>query len=505
MRVPGWLFLTGVLALVGLTALCSVVSFVGTQRLVVDLGHSGVQVDSPVVLVQALTNRNGLLSTPSCDINCIIASRPAPTRTPLPAATATPLPGVTALPTVPGPTPTLDPMAGIQQWQDPRRFNLLLLGIDQRTGVADEEKYFRTDTMMIVSIDPVRKTAGVLSIPRDLWVSIPGFTEGRINTANALGDSSALPGGGPGLAAATIEQNLGIDIDKYVLINFDVFTSVVNIISPDGTQICVRETIDDENYPDAGYGFIHVHFDPGCQRLDAEHLLQYARTRHTQGGDFDRARRQQEVMRALQEEVLSAGGIANFISQIPQLWTQLTGSYKTDMSLEEILSLAQLAQDIDKESIHFNVIDNMAVQFATTSSGDQVLIPNYSAIRLLIQDTFDPQPALGIADLRERAQQEGANIVIYNNTDTQGLAGQTREWLIGQGISVSNVGNMPEPTNVDTEIRAYQDKPWTARYLAALFGLPQERITRGSDGLTSADIMIVVGPDIQPLLTGEPE
>jgi polyisoprenyl-teichoic acid--peptidoglycan teichoic acid transferase len=239
--------------------------------------------------------------------------------------------------------------------------------------------------------------------------------------------------------------------------------------------------------------------------LDAEHLLQYARTRHTQGGDFDRARRQQEVMRALQEEVLSAGGIANFISQIPQLWTQLTGSYKTDMSLEEILSLAQLAQDIDKESIHFNVIDNMAVQFATTSSGDQVLIPNYSAIRLLIQDTFDPQPALGIADLRERAQQEGANIVIYNNTDTQGLAGQTREWLIGQGISVSNVGNMPEPTNVDTEIRAYQDKPWTARYLAALFGLPQERITRGSDGLTSADIMIVVGPDIQPLLTGEPE
>src|SRR4051794_40493054 len=110
MRVPGWLFLTGILSLVGLTALCSVVSFLVTQRAVVDLGRSGVQVDSPLVLVQAVTNRSGL-PTPACDINCLIAARPTPTRTPLPAPTATPLPGVTPSPTVPGPTPTLNPMA----------------------------------------------------------------------------------------------------------------------------------------------------------------------------------------------------------------------------------------------------------------------------------------------------------------------------------------------------------------------------------------------------------
>src|SRR5690606_37295631 len=214
--------------------------------------------------------------------------------------------------------------------------------------------------------------------------------EGRINTANALGDANAYPGGGPALAAETVEANLGIDIDKYVLINFDVFTAVVDLIAPDGVEICIRETIDDPYYPDAGYGFIHVHFDPGCQRLDAERLLQYARTRKTQGGDFDRARRQHEVIRALIDEVLNAGGIANFVGQIGALWQELSGSFRTNMTLEEVLSLASLAQQIDTDRMIFRQIDNMHVQFATTSSGDQVLVPNYSAIRSVIQETFSP-------------------------------------------------------------------------------------------------------------------
>ncbi len=108
-------------------------------------------------------------------------------------------------------------------------------------------------------------------------------------------------------------ETLGIPIDKYVLINFDVFTTVINLIAPNGVEVCPTQTIDDPNYPDAGYGFIHVHFDAGCQRLDAVHLLQYARTRHTQNSDFDRALRQQEVIKAVRNEVVSAGGIVNFI------------------------------------------------------------------------------------------------------------------------------------------------------------------------------------------------
>ncbi len=506
MRLPGWVFLLGVVTLVGMTALCSVIAFTGTQRLVIDLGSRGVQVESPIELARTLLNNRDVLSGGNArnSFENFVAAQPTATVTPRPPATASPAPGVTAPPATAAPTATVDPIAAIPEWDDPRRFTLLLLGIDQRTGITDEEEFFRTDTIMVVSVDPVRKTAGILSIPRDLWVSIPGFTEQRINTANALGDSNAYPGGGgPALAADTIEANLGIEIDKYLLINFDVFTSVVNLVAPEGVEVCVREAIDDPFYPDAGYGFIEVHFEPGCQALDAERLLQYARTRKTEGGDFDRARRQQEVIRALQGEVLSAGGIANFASQIPALWEELSDSFRTNLTLSEALSLGTLAQDIGTDNMQFGVIDNMHVQFGTTSTGDQVLIPNYAAIRELIQQTFSPPEDLPLAELRQRSEQEGARIVVYNNTDVPGLARQTQEWLISQGITIEEVGNIPEPTNLDTTVRIYTNKTWTARYLAELLGLPQDRVTRSNDGLTSADVMVVIGPDIQPLLGGE--
>jgi hypothetical protein len=198
--------------------------------------------------------------------------------------------------------------------------------------------------------------------------------------------------------------------------------------------------------------------------------------------------------------VLSAGGVANFIAQIPTLWDELSDSYRTDLTLEEIISLGQLAQDFEREDIHFGVIDNMHVQFATTSSGDQVLLPNYGAIRGLIQQTFNPQDDLELADMLARAENEGARIVVYNNTDVSGLAGSTREWLISQGVQVETIGNIPEPTNAETTIRNYTNATWTARYLASLMGFSSERIERGGDGLTTADIMIVVGPDIEDLL-----
>jgi LCP family protein required for cell wall assembly len=504
MRIPGWLFIVGAVLLIGLTALCSILSFSATQRVVVDLSSRGVTVGSPFELARTfLTNRDALSGPTASDnsFDSFVAALPTATPTLMP-PTATLEPGVTAAPTTAAPTPTLDPMADIPEWNDPRRFTLLLLGIDQRTGVQEDEPAFRTDTIMVINVDPVRMRAGVLSIPRDLWVSIPGYSEQRINTANFLGDSQSYPGGGPALAAATIEQNLGIDIDKYVRINFDVFTSVVNLVAPNGVEICVQETIDDPTYPDAGFGFIHVHFDPGCQRLDAEKLLQYARTRHTDGGDFDRARRQQEVIRALMSEVLSAGGISNFVGQAAALWEELSTSITTDMSLEEMLSLANLAQQIDMDTVAFNTIDNMAVNFATTSSGDQVLIPNYNAIRALIQDTFNPPEPLAEGDLRQRATAENARIVLYNNTDIAGLARTTQEWMISQGVTIESVGNMPEPNNMDTTIRLYTDKTYAAQYLASLLGIPNDRIQRSNDGLTSADIMVVIGPDIQPLLTG---
>jgi len=494
MRIPGWLFILGVLAFVGLTAGGAVVAFLVGREIAIDTRQAGIDIGGGFDTFL----RRQPSPTPRPTI--------PPTLTPIPAGpTFTPRPGETLTPPTEAPqiTPTFD-LAADYQITDPRRINILLMGIDQRSGVEDDGP-FRTDTMMLVSVDPVRRTAGVISIPRDLWVNIPGFRQARINSANQIGDAQAYPGGGPALAMETVRQNLGVSVDRYLLINFDVFTTVVETVAPNGIEICVQEEIDDPDYPDAGFGTIHVHFDPGCQLLNAEQLLQYARTRATFGGDFDRARRQQEVMSAVQEQVLSAGGVLNFIGDAPRLWDELTGSFKTNMTLDEILQLAVLGQDIGRDGVTFSVIDNLYVNLATTNTGDQVLVPKQNSISFLIQQTFNPPDTeLTLADLKVRADAEGATIAIFNNTQIQGLASQTRDWLLGRGVQTAQIGNTPpEFAASGTIIRDYTDNPWTARYLARLMNLGPDRIQPGADGLTTEDIAIIVGEDVQPLLAGQ--
>src|SRR6185369_8312461 len=111
-------------------------------------------------------------------------------------------------------------------WSDPRAINIVLFGIDQRTALAEVSN--NTDTIIILHIDPARNTMGVLSVPRDLWVNIPGFQTARINTAYATGEAFDYPGGGSALALETISQNLGINAENFVLINFTVFTTMVD-------------------------------------------------------------------------------------------------------------------------------------------------------------------------------------------------------------------------------------------------------------------------------------
>jgi len=167
MRIPGWLFLLGTVGLVVATIVCSFGAFSLARGVAGDLAQSGVVVS----------------------FEQVAQSIPTPTITPTPEPTGLPTldpalnvtPTITPIPPTPTVTPTLDPMA-VYTWDDPRRVNILLVGIDQREGVADEG-YYLTDTIIVVSIDPVRKAVSLLSIPRDLWVAIPGFQYGRVNTA----------------------------------------------------------------------------------------------------------------------------------------------------------------------------------------------------------------------------------------------------------------------------------------------------------------------------------
>jgi len=524
MRIPGWLFfLSGLLVFVGMTGLCAVASYSLVRGTVIDARESGVEVPDVIELagyaldppeVDELDFNDYMSQRPlppePTDVpafTAFLADQPAPTNTPqpgetLPPPTPTPLPDDTPEPTVAVPATEAGPTE-LPTWEDPRRITVLLMGVDQRSSEFDREDAHRTDTMILVQVDPVDDTIGLLSIPRDLWVRIPGFQSGRITTANYLGDLNELPGGGPQLAMDTVRANLGVSVDKYVRINFEVFEEVVDILAPEGVEICVEEPIFDPDFPDEGFGFIEVRFEPGCQMMRTEQLLQYARTRATDGGDFDRNRRQQQVLRALQEHLLSAGGITRFASQIPALYNELAASYETNFSVEEVLALGSLVSQISTDDINSGSINALHVTFDQTDEGDQILLPRQNAIADAVRQAFDPPRDLTLAELRERADLDNVRIVVYNNTSIRGLAGDTSEWLRGEhGIDVEAVGNIDPPQGaVGITIRTYTGQIDAARYLAALLGLPDTSIVPGDDGLTSADVMIVVGSDAQALIS----
>ncbi len=497
----------GLGALALLTSLCSFSAFSLSQQTVTDLHGAGFRVDDPLITL-------GCALAGLCEGE---PDGPAPEHAPLliisPAATvyATAIPSATQPPQAtdpparatprPSPQPTAtQPQLDLPRITDPRALTILLLGIDQRSAAA-EQGPFRSDTMILLHVNPAAETVGVLSLPRDLWVEIPGYGPGRINTANFLGDSDAYPGGGgPALAMETIAENFGIRVEKYLLVNFDVFTRIVDLLAPDGVMVNVREFIDDPDYPDDFYGTIHVSFEPGMQRMDAETLLQYARTRATQGGDFDRARRQQQVLDALRAEVLSAGGIVNFATQAYPLWQELQGNYRTNLELNELIALGRLMGRVKRENIHYSVIDKFYAALGKSPAGDDVLIPDLVSIRDLIMRTFYPEAPMTPAELKARVEREAAPIYVYNGTPVVGLAGAMRDWLQTWDVAVTGINNDVTSGRLLTEIRVYGQHQATANYLARLLGLPAERVRRSGDGVIAEGVVLALGLDSQAII-----
>ncbi|MCK6627771.1 MAG: LCP family protein [Anaerolineae bacterium] len=299
------------------------------------------------------------------------------------------------------------------------RVNILLLGSDSRPG----EKFGRTDTMIVVTIDPQAKTAGMLSIPRDLWVSVPGYGESRINQAHRTGGVEGYPGGGPALAVATVEANLGVPIDFYVLVDFEGFQQVVDTLG--GIDLCVPEAIDAAAYygytpeyvnPEEYYSFVPVsavdpaaaaatatpgaaeetieqsqgyeflYIEPGWHTLDGATALTYARSRASITADFARVQRQQAVLLAIKAKALQM----NAVLRLPELWQTLGQTVQTDLTLSQALQLAQLAYEIDPAQIQTTAISHDQTMSYRTTSGASVLLPKRAEIKNLVEPMFGP-------------------------------------------------------------------------------------------------------------------
>lgn len=260
------------------------------------------------------------------------------------------------------------------------RVNILLLGVDQRaceeTGGA-----WRTDTMILASLDPETKTASMLSFPRDLWVEIPTFGPNRLNAAHFFGEAYDFPGGGPALAKRTVQDNFAVPVHYYIRINFDGFRKVIDALG--GIDIDVEEPIWDDHYPTDDCGYQTVQFDVGHYHMDGDQALKYARSRHYTT-DFNRARRQQQVLFAMYDKATSI----SVIPRLPELWATKGEAVQTDLSLIEVMKLARLGMQIDRENIRHAVIDETMTYNMKTEKGWQVLNWDREKVGVLIRDLF---------------------------------------------------------------------------------------------------------------------
>lgn len=268
-------------------------------------------------------------------------------------------------------------------WDGTSRFTVLVVGLDRRpgeTGLA-----YRTDTMMLVSVDPSTKSLGLLSIPRDLYVEVPGYSElQRVNSPMVLGELRQ-PGYGPELMKQTVQYNLGIRVHDYVAVDFNTFITIVDAIG--GVDLDVPYAISDPQFPNMNYGYDPFYIKAGLQHLDGITALKYARTRHGDN-DFQRAERQQQVLYAIRDKVLSLDMLPQLVVQAPTIWNAIQEGISTGLTFDQIIQLVWYLKDIPSENIKTGVIDASYTIGYSTPQGASVLVPDRARMGELMVEVF---------------------------------------------------------------------------------------------------------------------
>lgn len=278
--------------------------------------------------------------------------------------TETPLPTITATPTeTPSPTATFIPSPTLAPKTIRETDNILILGADQRPG----EGVWRTDTIMVAVVDYQAKRVGVISIPRDLWIEIPGYGMGRINQADFQGEYQKYPGGGPAVVAKVIEDTLGIPTQHWVRLKLEALPQLVDALG--GVTVTLdcplHELTPDPQNPNA---YLTFDLPAGQVFLDGEAASKFARYRYATS-DFSRARRQMQLIWAIREQALRVDAIP----KIPQLWRALANTFKTDLSLLDVIRLARLGAKLDSSQVHGLMFSNKVIQEAVVGGGAKVL------------------------------------------------------------------------------------------------------------------------------------
>jgi LCP family protein required for cell wall assembly len=369
--------------------------------------------------------------------------------------------------------------------------NVLLLGNDAR---PDESDVSNTDTMILLTFDPQNKTAGLLSLPRDLWVPIPGFGyETRINTAYPLGETYGYAGGGPQLAKDTVSSFIGQPVQYYARVNFQGFVDIIDMLG--GVDVLVPFDIYDDQYPTEDYGYMTFQLPAGPQHLDGETALKYVRTRNVDD-DYGRAERQQQVIRAVADKVLRADTLSSLLPRLPQLLMTIGNTVQTDIPISLQLELANYMGDSSLREVRQLVLDNRFGEETYSEEGAWILRPDRALVRAAIANFFAPSTVAGGSGAVAMGNNEWVRIEILNGTGEPGVAAHTRDLLQSQGYQVVSIGDA--------------DRSDYGRTIIINYGVPDDVVERvGTDleldptlsslqGLNPSapvDVRIVVGRD----------
>lgn len=362
------------------------------------------------------------------------------------------------------------------------RINILLLGI----GGEGHDAPNLTDTIIVMSIDPKSKTVSLLSLPRDLYVNIPSFGYNRINSAYAQGEENGYQGGGAALAKEVVSDILDLPIHYYIRLDFTGFEKIVDTLG--GITVEVEEDIYDWEYPNDKGGYNPLYIKKGVYNMNGELALKFARSRKT-SSDFDRARRQQKVLLAIEEKSFALGTILN-PKKITEIINTLENHLRTDLQFWEIERLIEIASDINTDNIAHKVLDNTpeGLLYDDSVEGMYVLVPragDWSEVRKLTHQLF----------IDAYIKEEQAKIELLNGTSKSNVATSTKEVLQGYGYNIIRVGFAESRDKKQCVIYDYTGgKPYTVTYLSKRFNAQVDRQYLGNkpEGI---DIRIIIGED----------
>jgi len=370
---------------------------------------------------------------------------------------------------------TADP---VPSWSGRDRLNVLVLGIDRRSAVSPDTE--NTDTIIVLSLDPLNRSVAMLSIPRDTLVTIPGHGEDKINAAYSYG--------GADLSKRAVEGLLDLKINSYALIDFNAFTKIVDSVG--GVLVDVKRPIRDEEYPTADYGIERLAILAGPQLMDGQQALRYARSRHD-SNDFSRARRQQEVIAAVRARIAQDG----MLGRVPGIMDTVGRAVETNFDPGNVLPLASFGSGIGADGITSEVLlpcggDSAHCELHESNNGlGYYLIPDEAKIANLVAELFyDP-----------RVRQEAARVDVRGTGTRNGAAQDVADRLAARAFGVARVTSSGASGRSEILVRNSAKRYTADRLSEQLSGIPVRDATSAEQ--SDADIVVVVGTDFKGLAT----